>query len=62
MDIQDSDNGQELYDVAREQTPGEQPRNAELEHPVQDAHGGSMAPGLADDTGHPVGDPPTAAS
>ncbi|MEU5902894.1 hypothetical protein ABZ780_00835 [Micromonospora sp. NPDC047467] len=26
---------------------------------VQDAHGGSMAPGLVDDTGHPVAQAPT---
>ncbi|MFI7578632.1 hypothetical protein [Micromonospora sp. NPDC049497] len=26
---------------------------------AQDAHGGSMAPGLVDDTGHPVVDPPS---
>ena len=36
---------------------GEQgPRAPEQEHPVQDAHGGSMAPGLVDDTGHEVDD------
>jgi hypothetical protein len=29
-------------------------RHPEQEHPPQDAHGGSMAPGLVDDTGHPV--------
>jgi len=32
----------------------ETPRHPEQEHPIQDAHGGSMAPGLVDDTGHPV--------
>jgi len=26
----------------------------EQEHPEQEAHGGSMAPGLVDDTGRPV--------
>ncbi|MFG1779413.1 hypothetical protein ACGFIR_09055 [Micromonospora sp. NPDC049051] len=26
---------------------------------AQDAHGGSMAPALVDDTGHPVADDPT---
>lgn len=30
----------------------------EQEHPEQDAHGGSMAPGLVDDTGHPVEETP----
>jgi hypothetical protein len=29
-------------------------RHPEQAHPPQDAHGGSMAPGLVDDTGHPV--------
>ncbi len=28
---------------------------------AQDAHGGSMAPGLVDATGNPVTDPPSAA-
>ncbi len=32
--------------------------HAEQEHPEQDAHGGSMAPGLVDDTGEPVEDAP----
>jgi hypothetical protein len=29
-------------------------------HPEQEAHGGSMAPGLVDDAGHPVAEPPPA--
>ncbi len=29
------------------------------EHPEQEAHGGSMAPGLVDDIGEPVGDDDT---
>jgi hypothetical protein len=34
----------------------------EQEHPEQEAHGGSMAPQLVDDTGQPTGEsPPTAA-
>jgi hypothetical protein len=38
------------------------PRHPEQDHPVQDAHGGSMAPGLVDDTGHLVSqDPPATA-
>jgi hypothetical protein len=42
--------------------PPEEPRPAEQEHPLQDAHGGSMAPGLVDDTGHAVeSSPPSAA-
>jgi hypothetical protein len=28
------------------------------EHPAQEAHGGSMAPGLVDDTGHPIAEEP----
>jgi hypothetical protein len=34
------------------------PHDPEQEHPVQDAHGGSMAPGLVDDTGEPEPDAP----
>jgi hypothetical protein len=34
----------------------------EQEHQVQDAHGGSMAPGLVDDTGEPVADLPDSSS
>ena len=40
----------------------ETPQHPEQEHPVQDAHGGSMAPGLVDDTGHAVGQAPQAAA
>lgn len=32
------------------------PGNPDDEHPAQEAHGGSMAPGLVDDTGTPVTD------
>ncbi|MGC1215327.1 MAG: GTPase activator [Micromonospora sp.] len=28
---------------------------------AEEAHGGSMAPGLVDDTGHPLAEPPSAA-
>jgi hypothetical protein len=28
------------------------------EHPAQEAHGGSMAPGIVDDTGHPIAEQP----
>jgi hypothetical protein len=58
MDRQGSDNGQDLYESAREQSPGDGPQRPEQDHRVQDAHGGSMAPGLVDDTGHLVGGPP----
>jgi hypothetical protein len=34
--------------------------HAEQEHPEQEAHGGSMAPGLVDDTGRPRADSPAA--
>ena len=34
----------------------------EQEHPVQDAHGGSMAPGLVSDTGEQVAELPDSAS
>jgi len=30
------------------------PGNPEEDHPAQEAHGGSMAPGLVDDTGTPT--------
>ena len=39
------------------QTEDQGAHDPEQEHPVQDAHGGSMAPGLVDDTGEPVEDP-----
>jgi hypothetical protein len=38
--------------------PAENSEHPEQEHPIQDAHGGSMAPGLVDDTGQPVAPPP----
>jgi hypothetical protein len=47
-----------------EQTPAaaeQQPRRADQDHPAQEAHGGSMAPGLVDDTGHRVASGPDAA-
>jgi hypothetical protein len=34
----------------------------EQEHPEQEAHGGSMAPQLVDDTGHPTEEPPPTAA
>ena len=39
-------------------TPEQTPQDETQDHPVQDAHGGSMAPGLVDDTGHQVADVP----
>ena len=39
-------------------TPEPAPQDETQDHPVQDAHGGSMAPGLVDDTGHQVADVP----
>jgi hypothetical protein len=38
--------------------PEHTPQDESQEHPVQDAPGGSMAPGLVDDTGHQVADVP----
>jgi hypothetical protein len=38
--------------------PGEAARGPEQKHPAQEAHGGSMAPGVVDDFGHPVADGP----
>jgi hypothetical protein len=38
-----------------------EPADGDRAHPEQQAHGGSMAPGLVDDTGHPVAEPPPAA-
>ena len=38
---------------------GERPEgDPSQEHPAQEAHGGSMAPGLVDDTGRPIADGP----
>lgn len=34
----------------------ERPGDPGQEHPAQEAHGGSMAPGLVDDTGHRTAD------
>ena len=34
------------------------PPNEPLREPEQEAYGGSMAPDLVDDTGHPVAEPP----
>ena len=39
-------------------TPDRTPQDESQDHPVQDAHGGSMAPGLVDDTGEPVEEVP----
>jgi hypothetical protein len=42
--------------------PDETPQDPDQEHPVQEAHGGSMAPGLVDDTGHSIDQGPPAAA
>jgi hypothetical protein len=44
-----------------ESRASEATRHPEQEHPPQDAHGGSMAPGLVDDTGHPLDNQPPGA-
>jgi hypothetical protein len=49
-----------MSDLDREQPTAPEPTEAEQEHPEQQAHGGSMAPGLVDDTGHPTGESPPA--
>jgi len=38
--------------------PDQDAQDPQQDHPIQDAHGGSMAPGLVDDTGEPVADLP----
>jgi hypothetical protein len=38
----------------------DEPTPVERERPEEQAHGGSMAPGLVDPTGHPTGDVPPA--
>ncbi len=48
-------------DLMTQATPDPEPTpgNPDEDHPAQEAHGGSMAPGLVDDTGNPVPqDPP----
>lgn len=57
MDSSDSNNGPDLYDE-QQQSSDAATRHPEQEHPVQDAHGGSMAPGIVDDTGNPIVEPP----
>ncbi|WP_305788659.1 hypothetical protein [Symbioplanes lichenis] len=41
-----------------DQDPEAAPGNPDEPHPAQEAHGGSMAPGLVDDTGHPTPETP----
>ena len=36
----------------------ESPQEPQQEHPEQEAHGGSMAPGLVDDDGQQLGNTP----
>ncbi|GIE50963.1 hypothetical protein Ani05nite_44970 [Amorphoplanes nipponensis] len=40
---------------AEPQETGQGPHDQAQEHPAQEAHGGSMAPELVDDTGHEKG-------
>ena len=49
-----SDQGDPPDEEPGTEVPGDASRHPEQEHPPQEAHGGSMAPGLVDDTGHPV--------
>jgi hypothetical protein len=41
--------------------PDQEAPHPEQEHPVQDAHGGSMAPSLVDDIGRPAAEVPDTA-
>ncbi|MEV4637550.1 GTPase activator [Actinoplanes sp. NPDC049548] len=45
---------------AREEEVRPDPGDPEKDHPAQEAHGGSMAPGMVDDTGEQVTDGPPA--
>lgn len=45
--------------TAREEEERPVAGDPEEEHPAQEAHGGSMAPGLVDDTGQQVTDAPS---
>ncbi len=61
MDRQSTDHGQDAAasgGAAGADRPDDSSSHPEQEHPVQDAHGGSMAPGLVDDTGNLVADVP----
>jgi hypothetical protein len=49
-------NDDELPGSGRPPVEEDNSAHPEQEHPEQEAHGGSMAPGLVDDTGHPLGD------
>ncbi|MEU4380789.1 GTPase activator [Micromonospora echinofusca] len=52
--------GERRQEHGEDATPGvPQDAAARETRQAQDAHGGSMAPGLVDDTGHPVADDPT---
>jgi len=46
----------------RGRSTAESAPHPEQEHPEQDAHGGSMAPGLVDGTGHPTEEAPPGAA
>ncbi|HEX8346773.1 MAG TPA: GTPase activator [Actinoplanes sp.] len=56
------DRPDELAGASASSPESEHSRHPEQEHPEQDAHGGSMAPGLVDDTGQPVADLPDSSS
>ncbi len=55
-----SDENPEQYaEFATQDGPGSADHpHPEQEHPEQEAHGGSMAPGLVDDAGRPIADQP----
>ena len=56
------DRPDELAGASASSPESEHSRHPEQEHPEQDAHGGSMAPGLVNDTGQPVADLPDSSS
>jgi hypothetical protein len=56
MDPRTEADADRTFDALEREATDQGPHDPEQEHPIQDAHGGSMAPGLVDDTGHPTGD------
>jgi hypothetical protein len=61
------DDPEQFAEFTTQDGPGsaeaESPRpHPEQEHPAHEAHGGSMAPQLVDDTGHPIEEPPPSAA
>jgi hypothetical protein len=57
-----TDKDDELQGSVRPPVEAGTSSHPEQEHPEQEAHGGSMAPGLVDDTGRPVEETPPEAT